>query len=306
VRAFPRGFAVLLVGVLTLTGCTTNADEPDQQPARADVTPSASTPAPTPSTPASPESDRPEPSSGEQSATPEGPSTEPPAKTTANPVIRRIPDPQWRLIERVGAWRPGCPAGRSDLRRVAVNYVNFDGKVERGALVVNKDVAESVVRIFTRLFEERFPIRRMKPVELYDGDVNESLAADNTSAFNCRQPNQINAPVLKSPHANGRAIDINPRENPWTDLRCDCWLPSPRLRERTPGKGKILKGGLVWRVFRDEGWVWQNIDVPDYMHFDTGYPSKHYRGPEANKRLVERQQKREEREERREERRERR
>jgi hypothetical protein len=41
------------------------------------------------------------------------------------------------------------------------------------------------------------------------------------------------------------------------------------------------------------------------MHFDTGYPSKPYRGPEANKRLVERQQEREKREERREERRER-
>ena len=38
--------------------------------------------------------------------------------------------------------------------------------------------------------------------------------------------------------------------------------------------GKILRKDPVWQLFDDEGWIWQNIDVPDYMHFDTGYPSK--------------------------------
>lgn len=66
---------------------------------------------------------------------------------------------------------------------------------------------------------------------------------------------------------------MNPWENPWKDLRCDCWSPGPRLAARTPGPGKILRGGIVWRAFRAEGWIWQNIDVADYMHFDTGYPS---------------------------------
>jgi hypothetical protein len=35
----------------------------------------------------------------------------------------------------------------------------------------------------------------------------------------------------------------------------------------------------VWRQFTRAGWIWQNIDVPDYMHFDTGYPSRPYRSP---------------------------
>ena len=72
---------------------------------------------------------------------------------------------------------------------------------------------------------------------------------------------------------------MNPRENPWKDLRCKCWSPSAEFAARTPGQGKVLKGGVAWRIFRDEGWVWQNIDVPDYMHFDTGYPSRLYRAP---------------------------
>ena len=28
------------------------------------------------------------------------------------------------------------------------------------------------------------------------------------------------------------------------------------------------------QAFVDEGWIWQNIKVPDYMHFDTGFPSR--------------------------------
>ena len=200
------------------------------------------------------------------------------AAIEAEANIKRISDHQWRHIVAAGVWRPGCPVGREELRRVEVNHYTFDGEIQRGALVVNRDVAHSVARIFTKLFEAEFPIRKMRPVEAYDGDVNASLRDDNTSAYNCRRPSQINAPPMKSPHANGRAIDVNPRENPWKDLRCDCWLPNRRSTVRDPGPGVILKGGAAWRAFTDEAWIWQNIDVPDYMHFDTGYPSKAYRG----------------------------
>ena len=66
------------------------------------------------------------------------------------------------------------------------------------------------------------------------------------------------------------------------DLRCDCWVPSAKYQKRIERPGGINKGGFVWKLFRDEGWIWQNIDVPDYMHFDTGYPSKPFTGPDAN------------------------
>ena len=152
--------------------------------------------------------------------------------------------------------------------------------MRRGRIVVNSDVAGSAARIFTRLFDARFPIRRMRPLEEYDGDNQASLEADNTTSYNCRSAAQINAPFTESPHANGRAIDINPRENPWQDRRCGyCWQPTGRFSERTPGPGKILRGGVVWRAFLREGWIWQNIAVEDYMHFDTGYPSVPYAGP---------------------------
>lgn len=254
--------AIVLVTTLSVGACTGSA-QVAEEPETAPESPSA--PTATPATPATPAT------TDDESS--RGPETTPP-EITANPVIERIPRKQWEKILATGVWRPGCPAGRRDLRRVEINHHTFNGTVRRGVLVVHRDAAASVSRIFTKLFEAGFPIRKMRPVEVYGGDVNASLRDDNTSAYNCRQPSQINAPTMKSPHANGRAVDINPVENPWKDLRCKCWVPNRKNRLREPGPGVILKGGPVWRIFRAEGWIWQNIDVPDYMHFDTGYPSR--------------------------------
>lgn len=197
-----------------------------------------------------------------------------PAVNAADPVITRIPAGQWRRIVATGTWRPECPVGRKELRRLEINYIDFDGNQQRGVLVAHRDSVDDLAGIFSDLYQARFPIARMEPVERYGGDVVRSLKANNTSAFNCRKPGQINAPVKESPHANGRAIDINPVQNPWRDPRCDCWMPKARFADATEGPGVIRKGSLPVRLFKQRGWVWQNIKVPDYMHFDTGYPSR--------------------------------
>jgi hypothetical protein len=268
-----RGPFLLLVGVLLLTGCSAGGEARDngaggQTPGGSGQASGSSSPAGTPS-PVETTSESPS----------ESPAPEQAEPRSAHPVVSRLGDAQWQQMVSTGTWRPECPVDRNDLRRVDLNHYTFSGDVRRGALVVNRDVADSISRIFTKLYERKFPIRKMRPVEAYEGDSHASLRADNTSAYNCRRPSQINAPVSESPHANGRAIDINPRENPWVDLRCQCWFPSRANREREPGPGKIVEGGLVWRRFRAEGWIWQNIDVPDYMHFDTGYPSGPYDSP---------------------------
>jgi len=201
----------------------------------------------------------------------------PPPNEPQPAAIVEVPAAQWEAMVAAGMVRPECPVQSPDqLRRVEVDYIDFEGDRQRGHLVVATDTAETTARIFQRLVDAEFPIRQMRGVEVYDGDTLASLQADNTSAYNCRRADQINAPFTDSPHANGRAVDINPLENPWRDLRCDCWSPSAEFAERTPGPGKILEGDLVWQAFDDEGWIWQNIDVPDYMHFDTGYPSRPY------------------------------
>src|SRR5437762_2340021 len=84
------------------------------------------------------------------------------------------------------SWRSGCPVGPAQLRRVFVSYVGFEGRAHRGELVVNAGVTGDVRAIFARLYASRFPIRRIRPVSAYGGSDDRSMAADNTSAFNCR------------------------------------------------------------------------------------------------------------------------
>jgi hypothetical protein len=207
-----------------------------------------------------------------------GPHTEataqPAAAVSADPAVRKVTKAEWARIVAVGAWHPGCPVQRKNLRHLEINHLGFDGEVHRGVLVVRRDVAAGVTRIFTRLFDQRFPIESMRPIEEFDGNDNRSMRANNTSAYNCRRAGQANSPSSMSPHANGRAIDLNPLRNPWIDPRCDCWKPSAKYAKRTPGKGKILKGGVAYNAFVREGWIWQDIRGVDYQHFDTGYPSR--------------------------------
>jgi len=58
-----------------------------------------------------------------------------------------------------------------------------------------------------------FQIERITPIEEFNGDDDASMAANNTSAFNCRDV--TGQPGKFSNHSWGRAIDINPLINPY-------------------------------------------------------------------------------------------
>ena len=79
-----------------------------------------------------------------------------------------------------------CPVALGDLRRLAVSYVDLDGAARTGVLVVHRDVARDVVSVFRTLYESGFPIEQMRTVDVYGGDDNASMAANNSSAYNCR------------------------------------------------------------------------------------------------------------------------
>ena len=110
------------------------------------------------------------------------------------------------------SWHRGCPVGLADLRLVTATYWGFDGRAHTGRIVVHRDVAADVLAVLRRLYAARFPIRRMVPVDAYGGSDFRSIEADNTSAFNCRY---VDGTTRWSEHAYGRAIDLNPIENPY-------------------------------------------------------------------------------------------
>ena len=169
------------------------------------------------------------------------------------------------------SWRAGCPVAPSHLRRLRVSYWGFDGRAHAGTLVVNADAVGDLVRVFSRLYAARFPIRRMRTIDAYRGRDEPSLEADNTSAFNCRYA-VASGPMRWSVHAYGRAIDVNPVENPYLEggrvhpSSGRAYLNRSRVRP-----GMAVSGGLVVRAFARVGWSWGGrwTGSPDYQHFSA-------------------------------------
>ena len=173
------------------------------------------------------------------------------------------------LQSRMSSWRPGCPVHISNLRLLRVSHWGYDGEVHRGRLIVNRWQAWPVVRVMRRLYAIRFPIRRIWLVDAYGSSDDRSLAANNTSAFNCRF---VAGTTRWSQHAYGRAIDVNPFHNPY--VRADVVLPelaSAYVDREHQRPGMIQPGDVVTGAFGDIGWEWGgNWDsLKDWMHFSA-------------------------------------
>ncbi|MGH3426463.1 MAG: M15 family metallopeptidase [Mycobacteriales bacterium] len=172
--------------------------------------------------------------------------------------------------KRLGkSWRKGCPVGPRELRLLRLNYVGFDGRVHRGELIVADAVAREVADIFGDLYFQRFPIARMETVDKYGADDDKSMAANNTSAFNCRP---ITGGTAWSNHSYGRAIDINTVQNPYISGSGVVSPPAGKPfadRSRTD-PGMIHHGDNVYQTFIKRSWAWGgDWDTPkDYQHFE--------------------------------------
>ena len=169
------------------------------------------------------------------------------------------------------SWRPGCPVPPSQLRRIRLPYWGFDGAPHTGRIVVNAAVVAVVAGVFERLYAERFPIRRMRPVDAYRGSDPRSMAADNTSGFNCRYA-VASGPKSWSVHAYGEAIDVNPVENPYVDAGKVLPAAGAAFSRRTNARpGMAVPGGLLVQAFTRIGWSWGGrwTASPDYQHFSA-------------------------------------
>jgi hypothetical protein len=167
------------------------------------------------------------------------------------------------------SWHRGCPVPLSGLRLLRMTYLGFDGKPHVGELVIATRWTRPLLNVFQQLYEQRFPVRRMKRVEAYSSNDDRVGIADDTSGFNCRF---VKGTRTWSEHAFGRAIDLNPVENPQVSngrvspprgrafLDRSRWLP-----------GMIHPGDKVVRAFASIGWRWGGYwtSPRDYMHFSA-------------------------------------
>ncbi|WP_326952445.1 MULTISPECIES: M15 family metallopeptidase [unclassified Amycolatopsis] len=192
----------------------------------------------------------------------------------AAPVASGLP-PYVAFIRPVTAqrlassWHEGCPVGPDQLRLMSLRFFGFDGAVHQGELVVNADRAVEVAYAFGDLYAARFPIERMETVEKYGSDDDASMAANNTSAFNCRA---ITGGTAWSNHSYGRAIDVNTVQNPYISGSGAIYPPNgaPYADRTLNAPGMIHAGDTTERAFSTRGWTWGGSwDTPiDYQHFE--------------------------------------
>ena len=199
--------------------------------------------------------------------------------TWGSPAEARAPEYEFRIVP-IGpgtrelmtgrSWRPGCPVGFADLRIVRMTYWGFDRRAHTGRMVVHRWYADDIARVFHRLYDDRFPLRRMRLVDHYGADDMRSMTANNTSGFNCRW--RAGVCCRWSQHAYGRALDLNPVQNPF--LRSGGVSPpagEAYLDRSNHRRGMVHRHDRVWWAFHAVGWEWGGdwARDKDYQHFSA-------------------------------------
>lgn len=168
--------------------------------------------------------------------------------------------------------------GLDELRYMKVLHYNFDHKIQVGELIVHAELVADYQDIFQELFENGYEIYSMYLIDnFWTGDGLESdsasIDANNTSAFCYRR---VAGGSGLSNHALGRAIDINPQQNPyvtfdsqgrpkWSHDNADDYI------DRDSGLPHVIThDDLAYKLFKAHGFDWGGDwkTLKDYQHFD--------------------------------------
>jgi len=151
-----------------------------------------------------------------------------------------------------------------DLKIVFVQYYSFDNKLHRGQIVIHKDLASDITKIFEKIKEKKFKISKVIPIVFYNWSDEKSMLDNNTSAFNYRF---IAGTKRLSNHATGRAIDINPFLNP--QVFKDKVYPAT-AKYNPKNEGTITSNLFIVKEFKKLGWDWGGDwkNSKDYQHFE--------------------------------------
>lgn len=175
------------------------------------------------------------------------------------------------------SWKKDCPLERKDLRYLKMLHCNAEGRPQLGEMVVNASIADTVLRIFRKLFEAGYRIERMVLIDNYGADDETSMRANNTSAFNFRF--MAGSAKKISRHGLGLAVDINPLYNPYVKRRSNgAWHIEPATAadyafdrgRRAAIPYKIDHADLAYKLFTAAGFLWGGDwnTVKDYQHFE--------------------------------------
>ena len=152
---------------------------------------------------------------------------------------------------------------KNNLDLVIVKYYGFDGKLHQGQIIINKEIAKDIVDIFKVIEKTKFPVEKVVPIVEYNWSDEKSMNDNNTSSFNYRF---ISGSRILSMHANGLAIDINPKQNPY--VKNGTSIPAGS-EYKLKNMGTIEPDSKIVKVFKEKGWTWGGDwkSLKDYQHF---------------------------------------
>jgi hypothetical protein len=151
------------------------------------------------------------------------------------------------------------------LSMMDVYYYSFDGLRHQGQILVDAKLEDDIYEIFELIDRLKFPVGKVIPIVSYRWEDGDSMADNNSSAFNFRVIADTNKLSL---HSFGRAVDINPIQNP-VIYPTGIIAPAGAVY-RPEASGTFRANHPVVHEFIKRGWHWGgNFEQPkDYHHFE--------------------------------------
>ena len=129
-----------------------------------------------------------------------------------------------------------------------------------------------MISIFRVLYKKKYPIEKLRLVDEYNADDEESMEDNNSSCFNFRY---ISGTTKVSNHGLGLAIDINPLYNPYVKNNGGKFHVEPATAGDYVDRNKnflykIDHNDLCYKQFKKHGFTWGGdwSSVKDYQHFE--------------------------------------
>ena len=186
-------------------------------------------------------------------------------------IVTEISD---KIFSRMNgkSYKRDCPLPLEQLRYLRVLHKNLAGETCEGELVCNVKISARLIEIFRTLYEENYPIEKMRLIDDYDADDELSMRDNNSSCFNFRRIAHTNE---ISTHGFGLAVDINPLYNPYIKIVDGRKFIAPATAAEFEDRSKnfpykITADDLCCRLFAAHGFTWGGNcwhNRKDYQHF---------------------------------------
>ena len=179
------------------------------------------------------------------------------------------------IFDRIkgNSFKEDCTVPRETLRYLRILHWG-PGGTTAGELICDKSVSRALLDVFKELYEEKYPIEKVRLIDEYGADDEASMADNNSSCFNFRK---VPGKDKLSLHSLGLAVDINPFYNPYVRTNADgvlCCSPEGSQPYMDRGKAflyKIEADDACVRIFARHGFLWGGdwTTCKDYQHFST-------------------------------------